>query len=152
MPGNRLPLPVRVGCQIYFLRLLYFLAQIGKDFALSADGDILWLIIMLHIYSQRAFRQIADMPVAGGHLIVGAQEFLNGLHLCRRLYNYKIFCHSYFHAFLKPANPDCHLRRHKLPPERLPPFRCILSILYDSRTIIMVIFQKNYLGLIKSQS
>ena len=82
MPGNRLPLTVRVRCQIYFFRFFYFLTKIRQDVPLTADSYIFRFIIMVDINSKLAFWQITYMSVTGRHLIIRAKELLNCFYLC----------------------------------------------------------------------
>ena len=69
MPGNGLPLAVRVGCEINAVRLLHFLAERCQQLTLSADGDIFRLIIMLDVNAHLALRKVADMPLRRDHLV-----------------------------------------------------------------------------------
>ena len=83
MPRDCFSLAVRVRCQIYFIRFLHQLAQRSEQLALSADRNIFRFVVMLHIDAELTFGQVADMPHAGGDLILRAQEFLDRLHLRR---------------------------------------------------------------------
>ncbi len=83
VPGNSLPLAVRVRCQIYLLGFLHFFSQIRQNVSLPPDRNILRLKIMLHINSERAARKIPHMAVAGRHFIISPQKLLDRLHLGR---------------------------------------------------------------------
>ena len=93
MPGDRLPFPVGVRRQIYFIRLLYLLAQLRQDLALSPDCNIFWFIIIIKINSHGAFGKITHMPVRSNDLIALSQKLLDGLRLRRRLHNHQLGCH-----------------------------------------------------------
>ncbi len=99
MPGDGLPLPVRVGGQIDLVGLFHFLAQARQHIPLPPDGDILWLEVVFHIDSQAALGQIPHMAAAGRHLVIAPQYFFYCLHLGRRLQNHQIFCHCLIPCF-----------------------------------------------------
>ena len=83
MPGDSLSLAVRVSRQVNLLGLLHFLAKLGQHISLSADGNILRLIVVFYVNAQLALRQISHMSVGGVHLVIGAQKFFYRLHFCR---------------------------------------------------------------------
>ena len=63
MPGDRLPLAVRVRCEIDAVRFFHELAKARQKLALAADRNILRFIIMFYIDSHFALGKIADMTV-----------------------------------------------------------------------------------------
>ncbi len=95
MPGNRLPLAVRVGCEIDSVRLLYLFAQLCQDFPLSPYRNVLGFEIVFKINSHLTFRQITHMSVRCHYLIVFSEKFLDGLYFCRGLHDHKVLRHFY---------------------------------------------------------
>ena len=77
MPGNRISLPVRVGCEIDFFCFFDLFAEVRQDVTLAADRDILRFVIMLHINAELALGKVTHMPVTGCYLIVRPQELLD---------------------------------------------------------------------------
>ena len=102
MPGNGLSFAVRVGRQIDPVGLFDHFPESGQELALAADGDIFGFIIVVKVDSHLALGHIAHMAVAGRDFIIGAKEFLDGLHLGGRLHDDKILlflsyscCHNF---------------------------------------------------------
>ncbi len=85
MPGYRLSLAVRVGCEIDHVRLVGGGLQLGDYVLLALDGDILRRETVLYVHAHRALGQVAEMAHAGQHLEVLAQVFLYRPCLRRRL-------------------------------------------------------------------
>ena len=48
---------------------------------------------MLDIHTEILFFEITDMSVARKDFKILSQKLLNSFSLCRRLYDYQIFCH-----------------------------------------------------------
>ena len=95
MPGDGLALPVRVRGQVDGLGGLGLLLQFTDQFLFITDGDILGLKAMLNIHAHFALGQVPQVTHGGGHLIVAAQVFLDGLGFRRGLDDYQVlrFCH-----------------------------------------------------------
>ena len=70
MPRNGFSFTVRVSCQIDLICLFDLFSQLGKDIALAADRNIFWLIVVLYINTELAFRQIAYMSARSIHLVI----------------------------------------------------------------------------------
>ena len=83
MPGNGLSLTVRVSCKINLICLLGCLAKLGKQLALSTDGNVFRLEIILHIYSKLTLGKITHMAVGSLHIIICPKKFLYCLYFCR---------------------------------------------------------------------
>ena len=101
MPGDRFTFAVRVRCQIDAVCFFDLLAQVGEQFAFSADRYIFWLIIILNIDAHPALGKVSYMTVACRHVIIGTEKLLYGLYLCGGLHNDQIMlalsccCHFY---------------------------------------------------------
>ena len=87
MPGDGLPLPVRVRCQIDGLHPCGILLQFLDQLFLAPDRDVVRLKVMLQIHAHFALGQVPQMAHAGLYQIVRAQVFSNGLRLGGRLHN-----------------------------------------------------------------
>ena len=61
MPADRLTFTVRVSCQIDFIRFLRFLAKRRKNISLTADRDVLGLVVIFRIKPHLALGQIPYM-------------------------------------------------------------------------------------------
>ena len=83
MPGNRLPLAVRVGCQINTAGSLCLLADVADQIASAADVDIMRFKIVFNIHSQGALGQVAHVPFGGNDAIIGAKVALDCSDLVR---------------------------------------------------------------------
>ena len=93
MPGDGLPLPVRVGGQIDFAALLGRLLQVADGVLLALDGLVVGLKAVFHVHAQLALGQVPDMAHGRLHLIPRSKVFPDGLGLGRGLYDHKIgFC------------------------------------------------------------
>ena len=74
--ARRSPLPRGLGqLRDKSYPLFNLFPKTRQHIALSPDGDILRLISMLYVHSQRALREVAHMTAGGVHLIVGTQKF-----------------------------------------------------------------------------
>ena len=89
MPGDGLPLPVRVGGQVDLIHLLRFLTD-GLQHVLPAPkGDILGLEAVLHVHAQLGLGQVPNVALAGHHLELAPQKLLYGLRLGGRLHDHQ---------------------------------------------------------------
>ena len=70
MPGNSLPLSVRVGGQVHLVRLLRFLADGLQNLLPAPEGDIGGLEAVLHVHAQLGLGQVPDVALAGHHLVL----------------------------------------------------------------------------------
>ena len=102
VPGNGLPLPVRVRCQIDQLRVVRAFLQIVNDLFLAGYRAIIWLKVVLQIHTHFALGQVPQVAHTCLHRIIGTQIFSNGLRLGRRFHNHQIcrrfLCHEILHA------------------------------------------------------
>ena len=100
MPGNSLALAIRVGCEEDLACVLGLLLDLLDDVALAADVDVVSGEVILDVYAQRAFGQVADVTHRGDDLVVGAQIALDGACLGGRLHDDQIgFCHVILYSF-----------------------------------------------------
>ncbi len=102
MPGDGLPLPVRVGGQKDTLTLFSGLFQIGNDILFPLDGLVVHGEILLHIHADLALGQVPDMAHGGLDLIARSQIFGNGLGLGRRLHDHQIVLRFRRHSVVPP--------------------------------------------------
>ena len=94
VPGNGLPLPVRVRCEVDPVGFPGGLLQALDDLFLPLNGLIDRLKVVLHIHAEAAFGQIPEVAHAGLHPEVLAQIFLNGFGFRGRLHDDQtLFCH-----------------------------------------------------------
>ena len=70
VPGDGLPLPVRVGGEVDGVAALCRVLELMHQGLLTLDLDIVWLKIVLDVHTQRALGKIAQMAHAGLHLVV----------------------------------------------------------------------------------
>ena len=95
VPGDGLPLPVRVGGQEDPAALLGGLLQVVDDILLALDGLVVQGEAVLHVHPQLALGQVPDVAHGRLHLIARAQVFPDGLGLGRGFYDHQIsLCHS----------------------------------------------------------
>ena len=87
MPGDGLPLPVRVRGEIDRIRLLRGLRQVPDHVLFPLDGLVDRLEALLHVHAQLALGQVPQMAHAGLHLIPLAQISPDGLGFRRRLHD-----------------------------------------------------------------
>ena len=83
VPGDGLPLPVRVGGQKDAFTLFRGLFQLVDDLFLALDGLIVRLKIACHVHAQLALGQVPHMAHGGLYLIARAQIFSDGFCLGR---------------------------------------------------------------------
>ena len=88
MPGNGLPLPVRVRCQIDQVGVVRAFLQVVNDLFLPGYGAVIRLKIMLQIHAHFAFGQVPQVAHTCLHRIIGAQIFSNCLRLRGRFHNH----------------------------------------------------------------
>ena len=93
VPCDSLSLAVLIGSQPNHIRFVCLLFQrfhqlffVGRDF-------INRFIVMLDIHTEILFFFFFFMSVARKDFKILSQKLLNGFSLCRRLYDYQIFCH-----------------------------------------------------------
>jgi hypothetical protein len=88
VPGDGLPLPVRVGGQIDLIRPLGRLLQVADHILLALDGLVVGRKAVLDVHAQPAFWQVPDMAHGRLYLIARPKVFADGLGLGRGLYNH----------------------------------------------------------------
>ena len=88
MPGDGLPLPVRVGGQIDLARPLGRFLQVADDILLTLDGLVVWDKAPLDIHAQLALGQVPDMAHGRLYLIARPQVLADGLGLGRGLHDH----------------------------------------------------------------
>ena len=82
--GNGLAFAIRVRRQVDGIRGLGQLLQLGDNFLLAGDDDVLGLEVVVEIDAQRLLGQVLDVAERGFHLIARAEIFLDRLRLGRR--------------------------------------------------------------------
>ena len=95
MPCNSFTFAVRVGCEEYFVCIFGFFFKLFYKVSFTAYIYIVGLEIIVDIYAESAFRQIADMSDRCHDLISGAEIAFNSRHFTGRLKNNEI-CHLYY--------------------------------------------------------
>ena len=80
MPGDGLPLPVRVGGQVDLLAALGRALQVGDHVLFPRDGLVVHGKVPLHVHAHLALGEIPNVAHGGFDLIAGAQIF--GDRLC----------------------------------------------------------------------
>ena len=83
MPGDGLPLPVRVGRQIDAVSVLGHRLQLLQHLLAGLDVDVLRLEVVVHVHPEILLRQIADVAHGGLNHKIPAQDFIDGLGLGR---------------------------------------------------------------------
>ena len=101
MPGDGLPLAVRVGGQIDGIGLGRGAAQLTDHVFLVVDDLVLGSKIVGFVHAQTAGRQVAHMAHAGLHHVLRSQKFFDGLHLGRRFHDDQLLAHDV------PCPSDC---------------------------------------------
>ena len=94
MPGNRLSFAVRVGREEDLGGVLRLFFQFLDHVSLSADVDIMRLEAVVDIDAETALRQVADVALGGGHLVICSEIPLDGVGLGGGLHDNQI-CHIY---------------------------------------------------------
>ncbi len=82
MPGNGFALTIRVGRQKDFISLGGSFFQIGDNFTLAFNGDILRGKVLFYINAQLAYRQVTDVTDRSPDIIILAQVFFQGSGFC----------------------------------------------------------------------
>ena len=82
MPGNGFALTIRVGRQKNFISLGGSFFQIGDNFTLSFNGDILRRKVLFYIYSELAYRQVTNVAYRCPDIIILAQVLFQGSGFC----------------------------------------------------------------------
>ncbi len=101
VPGDGLPLPVRVGCQEHGVRRLGGLFQILDDIFLALDGLVNRLEILLRVHAQLALGQVPQVAHTGLDGVLLPQILSDGLGLRRGFHDDQILlCHSYLRILL----------------------------------------------------
>ena len=90
MPGDGLPLPVRVGCQKHGVRRLGGFFQILDDIFLALDGLVNRLKILLRVHAQLALGQIPQVAHTGLNGVLLPQILSDGLGLRRGFHDDQI--------------------------------------------------------------
>ena len=85
MPGDRLSLAIRVGCEDELLGAFDGARDLGDLFGAAALDLPFHGEVAVGLHRAVLGRQVADMPERGDHLVVGAQVFVDRLGLGRRL-------------------------------------------------------------------
>ena len=92
VPADGLSLAVFIGSQPHHPCLVGLTLQLGHHLLLVGRHLILWRERLL-VHAERALLQVANVSVAGQHLVIITQELLDGLSLCRALHNHQIIFH-----------------------------------------------------------
>ena len=85
MPGDSLPLPVRVGGQVDTAALLGGFFQVTDNILFALDGLVVGNKALLDIHAQLALGQVPDVAHRRLYLIARPQVFADGLGLGRGL-------------------------------------------------------------------
>ena len=93
MPGNRLPLAVRVGCEVNFIGLLRRGAQVANHRSAPRGIDILRRETVGDVDAELPLRQVADVPHRRHDRILLPQHPPDGAGLGRR-FHYQQLGHS----------------------------------------------------------
>ena len=89
MPCDRLPLTVRIACEIDLIRILRFFFEGADEFPLTAHIDVLRQKVIFDINAELTLRQIAQMPHGGSYNVVLSEMTFDGLRLRRRFHNHQ---------------------------------------------------------------
>ena len=93
MPGDGLPLTVRVCGQIHRFDLLGYGCQF-LDYLLLVLWDLIVRGEVLgHVYTEAVLGKVSDVAQGGHHLIILAQDFPYGPGLCGGFDYNQILCH-----------------------------------------------------------
>ena len=87
MPGNGFPFAILIGCQPDEVGLLGGFGELGYQGFLVGLYLVFGSEPVFDVYAEVPFGQIPDVPEAGKHMVVFAEEFLYGLGFGRRLYD-----------------------------------------------------------------
>src|SRR3972149_5979294 len=93
MPGNRLPLAVRVRCEIYLISTLCSLFKLADDLCLPLYYLVSRLKVFFNIHAKLAFGQIFYMPDGCLDHKLFAKKFIDGLCLSGGFYDDERFWH-----------------------------------------------------------
>ena len=102
VPGDGLPLPVRVGGQIDAAALFGRLLQVADHVLFALDGLIVGGKAALDVHAQLAFWQVPHMAHGCLYFIARSQVFSNGLGLGRGLYDHQV---CFIRQFPSPSCP-----------------------------------------------
>ena len=94
VPADGLALAVRVGREVDVVRCLGGLAQAAHNVLFALDDLVARQVAVLLVQAHVALGKIAHVAHGGLHDIVLAEEFADGLHLCRGLNDDEVFCHD----------------------------------------------------------
>ena len=100
MPGDGFALAVGVGGQVNGVRLGRLLLQRGQKLAPVVQRPIGGHPAAFDVDAEARLGQIADVPLAGGDLEVGAKVFVDRLGLGRRLDDHQAFLLPCSHSTL----------------------------------------------------
>ena len=90
MPGDRLPLPVRVGGKVDLFALLGLLFQRGDELLLILHFNVVRFEAVLDVHTDLALGQIPDVSHGCHYFIAGTEIFLDRFGLGRALHNHQI--------------------------------------------------------------
>ena len=88
VPGDGLPLPVRVGGKQHAVGVGGGLFQLFYQLLLAFYNAVFGLEVVLHVHAETRLGQVPHVAHRGHHLVLAAQIFLNGFRLCRRLHDH----------------------------------------------------------------
>ncbi len=83
--GNGLALAVGIRRQVDGVRRLGQLLQLGDDFFLAGNDDVLGGEVVVQVDAERLLGQVFDVPERGFHVVARAEIFLDRLRLSGRL-------------------------------------------------------------------
>ena len=95
MPGDSLPFPVRVRCQIDLVGLFGQGLQFLDQRTLAPDIDVFGCEIMLHVHPELALGQVTQMAHGGTDGERPAQELLDGFGFGRGFHDDQFVCHDF---------------------------------------------------------
>ena len=94
MPSNCLSFTVLIGCDPGLIYLFWDCFKFRKHSFFVWRDHIFWTKIILNINSQAFCWEINGMTIGSLDFEISSEKFFNGLWLCWRLHNDKVFWHN----------------------------------------------------------
>ena len=94
MPSDRLSFAVLIGCDPGLIYLFWDCFKFRKYSLFVWRNHIFWTKIILNINSQAFCWEINSMTIRSLDFKISSEKFFNGLWLCWRLHNDKVFWHN----------------------------------------------------------
>ncbi len=85
VPGDGLPFPVGVGCQVHFGGLVGVLAQLLDDLALLVGNPVVGREAVIDVHRKPRTQQVTNVPDGCLHAVAVAQKPSDGARFCGRL-------------------------------------------------------------------